>query len=337
MNKSNGKIFITGASGFLGSVLTRKLIKQKQEVRLLLRKTSSHPFLKDLNTEVTYGDVLDRDSLEKGMHGCTNVIHIAGMVSYYPRDKKMLYDVNVEGTRNICEAALSSGISKLTYVSSTAAIGIPENPEKPLDENAIFGKKWKKIPYMETKREAEEIARNYCDKGMDIRIANPSTFIGAGDTKLNNADIFINIQNGKLRAAPPGGNGVIAIDDCVDGILKVMEKGKPGERYILNSDNISLITLFNMVAVSLGQKPITKQFNESLYYIFSPVALVVQNLFRLFGQKPPITQQAVKIGWSHRYFDSSKARKKLGWKPAVSIEQACMDAVKFYREIGVLK
>lgn len=330
------KIFITGATGFLGSNLARRLASEGNEVTILVRKGGDHPFLKNLKIRRAEGDVTDFDSLKNGMKGQELVYHCAGIVSYRRSDIKVMDRVNIKGTENVCRAALENGVRRVLYVSSTAAVGIPSDPAKPAAEDYPFHRKWLKIPYMRSKKTAEEAAFAFAQKGLDVVAANPSTFFGAGDIKASNGELFRQISSGKLASAPPGGNGVIAIADCVNGIIKTAEKGKTGERYILNSQNLTFLEIFNTIARSLRKNGVSKVMPRWIYSPALAAAVVMGVIFPIIRVKPPISPELIKISWSFRYFDSSKAVRELGWTPRVPLEQACLEAVEFYKSIKLL-
>jgi dihydroflavonol-4-reductase len=330
------KVFITGATGFLGSNLTRRLVENGDDVTILVRKGSDHPFLKNLDVKKAEGDVSDFESLKNGIKGMDLVYHCAGVVSYCRADKDLMDTVNIQGTENVCNAALEGDVGRLLYVSSTAAIGIPEDPRKPADESSPFHKKWLNIPYMRSKKIAEEKALSYVKNGLDIVAANPSTFYGAGDIKVSTGEVFRKINSGILRSAPPGGNGVIAVTDCVEGIIMTAEKGKTGERYIFNSENLTFLEIFKTIAETLHKPPI----NQILPRWLGSPASVAANAMRIalpfLGIEPPISPELIKISWNYRYFDSSKARKDLNWQPNVPFKQACHEAAEFYKTIRAL-
>jgi dihydroflavonol-4-reductase len=330
------KIFVTGATGFLGSSLTRLLVERGLDVTILVRPASDHPFLGGLPLARVKGDITDYASVLRGMKDCTHVFHVAGYLSYHKLRRKMLRAVNVEGTENVCRAALENGVKRLLVVSSTSAVGIPEDPRHPADETFPFHRRWKKVPYMLTKRLSEEAALGFVGKGLDVVVVNPSTFYGPGDVKLHTGEVFRNIASGLLKIAPPGGNGVISIRDCAEGLVAAMEKGRTGERYILNSDNLTILEIFNVLAGVLEMPPIRKRFPRWTYPPFYAAAFLVENVFRMFGKASKIECGTIAMGWRYRYFDSSKARRELGWSPRVTFEETCRQALEFYRGQGLL-
>lgn len=330
------KIFITGATGFLGSNLVKMLIECGENVSILIRKGSDHPFLNGLNVTKVEGDVTDLKSIHNGMKDCTHVYHTAGYLSYSKIKLNILMEINVKGTENVCKAALENDIKKLVHVSSTSSIGIPKPKDKPADETYPFHKRWKKNPYMMTKRLSEEVALGFVDKGLNVVVVNPSTFYGPGDIKIHSGEVFKNIASGMLRIAPPGGTGIIAIKDCVSGLMAAMEKGEKGQRYILNSENLPLIQLFNTIADLLDKPPITKIFPMWTYFPLYFTAFIIEDFYKILGKISKIDCGTIDMSWRYRYFDSSKAQNRLEWKPMVSFKETCQAAIEFYRSTGIL-
>jgi len=327
------KIFITGASGFIGSNLIRKLVKQGNKVTVLLKKTSYHPFLKNLKIKKVYGDITDYNSIIKAMKDCDFIYHLAALISYNKPDTKNMFNVNVIGTRNIMNAALKSKIKKVVHVSACAAIGYNK---KPVNENFKFPKKYKKVAYMHTKYLAEKEALKAFKKGLNVVIVNPCTIFGQGDKTLNSGSVIKNIKEGKLFAAPPGGTAVVSVDDVVDGILLAMKRGKPSERYILSNENIPYIKLFNIIAKELGVKKITKQLPKFSYYILLPLISIIETISIILNKKIKLSTQIINFSFKYRYFDSTKARKELNWKPKVNIQEAIKKAIQFYKKENLI-
>jgi dihydroflavonol-4-reductase len=189
---------------------------------------------------------------------------------------------------------------------------------------------------MLTKRLGEEAALRFVGKGLDVVVVNPSTFYGPGDVKLHTGEVFRNIASGLLKIAPPGGNGVISIRDCAEGLVAAMEKGRTGERYILNAENLTILEIFNVLAGVLEMPPIRKRFPRWTYPPFYAAAFLVENVFRVFGKASKIECGTIAMSWRFRYFDSSKARRELGWSPRLTFEETCRQALEFYRRQGLL-
>ena len=327
-------MFLTGATGFLGRSLVPALLERGCQVTVLLRGEPS--WLPRLPVELARGDLLDEASLEAGLEGCQQVVHAAGVVSYRRGDAGLLQEVHVRGTQNLCRAALRRGVQRLVLVSSTAAVGIGEDPRRPADESQRFAGRWNHIPYMRTKRLAEEAALSFLARGLPVVVVNPSTLYGPGDVKLHSGEVFRNIASGRLRVAPPGGNGVVAVEDCAAGVLAALERGRPGERYILNSENLSFLEIFRVICGLLGREPVARCYPGWMGLPFLCAAGLLERLCGAFGRPAPIDSGTVAVAWRFRYYDSAKARRELGWVPQIPFVEACRRALEFYRERGVL-
>ena len=323
--------FLTGATGLLGANLAKKLSKQDKKLSLLIRKGSSHPFLKSVKHKAIYGDLFDTELLEKCLKDIDYVFHIAGAISYSKWDRELLYKVNVEGTRNILNACLENQVKKLVFVSSTAAIGIPKKGEI-ANEKYPFFEEYKKIPYMHSKKQAEEIALSFNQKGLEVVAVCPSTIFGAGDIKMNTGELIKNISQEKIPLAPLGGTAVVSVSDCVDGLLKALEEGKAGEKYILSNENLKMIDLMNIIARKLGVKKIKKTMPKHFLPFLKTLSHIAESLFR----HKKFTPALINFSAKDRYFSNEKARRELDWQPKVTIEKALEEAIHFYKENGYL-
>jgi dihydroflavonol-4-reductase len=154
--------------------------------------------------------------------------------------------------------------------------------------------------------------------------------------KLHCGEIFRNIAAGRLRRAPPGGNGVVAVQDCSSGVAAAMERGRVGERYILNSENLSFLEIFRIICALLGRPPIHKCYPGWTYGPLFAAAGLLEMLFGAAGSSPPIDPGTIAIAWRFRFYDNAKARRELGWRPQVPFAEACRQALEFYRARGVI-
>ena len=328
--------FVSGATGMLGANLVKKLVNDGHAVRVLVRdEKSSHPLLEDLEVERCIGDLELIETLAEGMRNCNNVIHCAGMVSYALRDREKLYKTNRTGTENMVMAAMATDIDKFVHVSSTATVGYSNTPQ-PLNETAEFKKKYRKNAYMHSKWLAEEEVRKAAQVGFKATIVNPSTIYGAGDINFNNGQLFANLISGRLKKVPPGGNGMVAVDDVVEGILCAFENGQPGERYILNSDNMSYGEFFHMAALLLEIPPLEKFLTAKNKIPIKIVAELADLSYSMIRKEAPISSSVIDFSFAYRYFSSESAEQELGWQPRITIKKACEEAIAFYRQQGRL-
>jgi dihydroflavonol-4-reductase len=314
-------VFLTGASGMLGANLCRLLVERGHSVRVWTRSPLRHPLLEGLAIEEARGDLLDEAALRAAMPGCTHVFHVAGLVSYRDRDRDELHRVNVLGTRSVLSAAVAAGVQRVVHTSSTAAVGISPWGGPPLDEEAHFLPAYQHIPYMASKREAEDIA--LVEDRVEVVVVNPATIYGGGDVKLNTGTVFQQIAAGRLRFCPPGGTGVVSVRDCARGHLLAMQRGVPRRRYILVSGNYSFVELFGRIARCLGVRPPRFVLPRILY----PLAYSAASLLG-------VPRHVVRIGFSQRYFSAARAARELGWQPTQGLDEMLEEAAAFYRQQG---
>lgn len=327
------RFLVTGASGMLGANLCRRLVRSGHDVRALVRSRLQHPLLDGLEIEGCLGDITQPETLRPAMQGCDGVFHVAGFISYLPRDWRLCRAVNVAGTEHVLDAAAEAGVRRVVITSSTASVGIPLGDQSPLNETDRFAARFRHNPYMATKHEAEQ--RALARQDLEVVAANPSTIYGAGDVKMNTGALFRRIAAGRMKWAPPGGTAVVGVDDVAAGHWDAWEKGRPGERYILSTVNLSLQQLTTMIAESLGVEPpqgvIAPIWFKPLY---AAAWLNDQTLGRLgLGA---LSRHVVEIGFRNRYFDSQKARSELSWNPRQSVDQMIAEATAFYRQHDLL-
>ncbi|MCH8961424.1 MAG: SDR family NAD(P)-dependent oxidoreductase [Bacteroidetes bacterium] len=249
------KTLVTGATGFIGSELTRQLLQEGVRVRILRRATSRLDLLGEAAQHVEHvlGDVTDPPSLCEAMADVGQVYHVAAYVGLGGRrDHARLHRVNVGGTAHVVNAALEAGVERLVHTSSIAALG---RPERPIDETTEWHASSANTAYAVSKHEAElEVYRGIAE-GLDAVIVNPSLVFGVGRPGENTRLIAERIRDGKIPATPGGGTNVVDVEDVAAGHRQAMRHGKTGERYLLGGENISWKTIFGTLAEALGVAP----------------------------------------------------------------------------------
>lgn len=322
------KIFLTGASGFIGMNLLRKLSLHNNSVFALVRNRNER-FAEYVNT-IT-GDISNPESYVSHFSNCDLVFHCAAHISFQSKDFKKTYSINVEGTRNVLEAAYEAKVNKVVSLSACAVLGYSRDKNRLLDEKSDQEIEKDNV-YAYTKKMAELEVQKYVEKGLDVSIANIATVYGQEDLKLNSGSIIKSIYNGKMRLVPPGGTSFVSVDDLVDGLLLLAQKGKAGERYIFCTENMEYKELATRIANALGVKPPLFTMPGSSYY---PALLLVKGFELLTGLKKQkinlITTQILKETYGYKFFNSDKAKKELGWQPVVSLEEAVKKAYDFYK------
>jgi dihydroflavonol-4-reductase len=320
---------VTGATGFLGSALARELLKVGRAPKLLTRKNSDTRNIDDLGCEVAYGDLRDRESLKSALKGCTTLYHTAAYYSLWSRDKKLIYDINVQGTRNILESALEMGVEKVVYTSTVGCIGLSEdghssNEDQPMNPVTLCN------DYKLSKYEAEQVAHEMFGRGLPIVIVNPSTPVGPRDIKPTpTGKIILDFLNRKMPAYIDTGLNLIDVADCARGHILAEEKGRLGERYILGNKNMSLKEILMALEALTGLR--APRIKMPYWVAYSAGLACEWASDNITHQPPSVPLAGVKMAKYFMYFDPSKAIRELGL-PQNPVENALDQAVQWFRE-----
>ena len=326
------KVLVTGANGFLGAWLTKRLLAEGYETTALVRKNSDLSELGDTKPNFLYGDVTNLPSLQQAFKNQDAIFHLAGVVSYKKQDQALLEKVNVEGTRNVVQACSELHVPQLLHLSSVVAIGSSFTPQS-LTEKANYNIAHLNLGYFDTKKAAEDIviAAAKANK-INAVCVNPSTIYGFGDAKKGSRKNQVKVARGDLPFYTSGGVNVVAVEDVIDGILLALKKGRSGERYILANENMTIKNLFERIA-HFANVPAPK-------YLMPNWAL--HSLGYLGDQLQPI---GINLGLSQinaytatmfHWFDSAKAQTELGFNPS-SADKAIEKSVLWMHDNGYLK
>lgn len=326
------KAFVTGATGFIGASIVRELLKDGIAVRALVRPGSDLRNLEGLPVEVQQGDLLDRTSLENGCDGCDWVFHAAADYRLWTRTPHSMYRANVEGTRNLLEAALASGAERVIYTSSVGTLGNPGDGT-PGDEQTPVTLRDMAGDYKKSKFLAEREAEKFVDRGLPLVIVNPSTPVGPQDIKPTpTGKIIVDFLNGNMPAYLDTGLNLIAVEDCARGHILAAQKGQIGSKYILGNRNLTLREIFAMLERITGQ-PAPKV--RLPYWPILLAAYANEGIARITGREPLIPLAGVQMARKFMYFDSSRAVNELGL-PQTSVESALGRAVDWFMANGYL-
>ena len=304
-------ILVTGANGLLGSYLVRELIDRGEMVRGLRRTTSDLSLLGDYTHRMEWveGDVTDIFSLEEAMTGVKKVYHAAALISMQPGDAQRMLDVNSEGTANVVNAALDSNIQKLLYVSSVAAFGRPENPDRVIDENLDIKDSKDNFAYHKSKLYAEREVWRGIAEGLNAVIVNPSTILGGGFWSTAPNSIFDEIYKG-LSFYTSGINAFVDVRDVKEVCIRLMESDISGEKFIVSAENLSFRELMWMAADALKVKRPFINVNKTT----ASLAWRAEYVKSLFTQKPPlITRDSITISQNDFKYSNEKVRRSLGF------------------------
>ncbi|MFN8845793.1 MAG: NAD-dependent epimerase/dehydratase family protein [Bdellovibrionales bacterium] len=326
------KVVVTGANGFLGSWLVKKLNELGQDVHILNRQNSDLSELKNLKFSQHVGDVLNPESLKKAFEGAELIYHLAGVVAYRKSERQNMERVNVEGTRNVITALRQNKVPRLLHLSSVVTVGAGHNPNEILNENSVYNLKSYNLGYFETKRAAENLVMNELKSGdFEAQIVNPSTIYGAADAKKGSRKIQVKVAQGKFPFYTPGGVNVVAVEDVIDGILLALQKGKSGERYILSGENWTIQKLFTEIAHVAGVKEPAFLLPSAVLFA---LGLIGDSLEKI-GIRGGISSENARTSTLYHWFDNQKAKTQLGFNPRPSTT-AIENSVNWMREKGLL-
>jgi dihydroflavonol-4-reductase len=323
------KALVTGGSGFIGSAVVAELLKRGQPMRALVRRKDQPGNLAGLPVELVEGDLLDGDSLRRALDGCDRVYHLAAVYANWLPDRRVILRANVDGTRNLLQACLERKVERVVYTSSVAALGA--HGKTPADESAQFNLADTGDAYHLSKYQAEQIAIEYAAKGLPVVILNPSNPVGPRDIKPTpTGALILSVLTGKLPGYVEGGINVVDVEDVAVAHVTAMEKGRPGEKYVLGNANLSIRDYFRLIAeVGGGKAPamqIPLPFAVATAYLYVAIAAITR--------KPPLTTPAwVKVGSHYSFWDSSKAVRELGL-PQTPVRESLKKAIAWFREKG---
>lgn len=313
-------IFVTGGTGLVGSHVLLKLAQQSKEFKALKRESSSLDVCKrifsyynsdDLFVKINWvnGDVNDIPSLEEGMKDCNFLIHCAGIVSFSPSDINLLQKVNIEGTQNIMNVALISGIKKAGFISSIAALG--RNSSAGLvDEECYFQSTKMDSNYALSKYLSEQEVWRASAEGLDVVIINPSVILGSGDWTRGSSKIFQRIFKG-LIFYTEGSTGFVDVSDVAESIIQLLFSDIKNERFIVSGANLKYRDCFDRIAVALGKRKATIKVIPFL----KEIAWRVQAIrYLITGKAPLITKETANSSMIRHSFSNAKIEKKIGFK-----------------------
>ncbi len=328
------KTLVTGASGFVGSAVLRRLVEAGHQVRALVRPTSDRRNLAGVECEIATGDLDDRAALDRAVAGCDALFHVAADYRLWVTDAAAMYRSNVEGTRQLMLAAADAGVRRIVYTSSVATLG--RRPDgTPADEATAAGSGDMIGHYKKSKFFAEaEVRRLIETEGLPAIIVKPSTPFGPRDVKPTpTGRVVVEAAAGRMPAYVDTGLNVVHVEDVAAGHLLAFERGGVGESYILGGEDMTLRALLQTVAALAGRRPPRLRVP---HWAVLPVAYAAEALARRRGRGDPIvTVDGVRMSRKRMYFSSDKARRDLGYAPRPGAE-ALRDALDWFRASGYL-
>jgi dihydroflavonol-4-reductase len=324
---------VTGATGFVGTALVRRLLAEGAAVRVLARPRANRRLLEGLPVEIAVGDLTDPRTLDRAVEGCEAVFHLAADYRLWARDPQAIYRTNLDGTRALMVAAGAAGVRRIVYTSSVATLGTRRDGSDadettPVDLADMVGH------YKRSKYLAEEAVRALAADGLPVVIVNPSAPIGPRDIRPTpTGRIIVDAARGRIPVFVETGLNVVHVDDVATGHLLAYQRGRVGERYILGSENLSLATILETVTdlVGLPAPRIRIPWMAAM-----GVACFSELAARLGVVREPIaTRDAVRMSRKLMFFSSDRARRELGYSARPAAD-AIRDAVDWFRSNGYL-
>ena len=320
------RALVTGATGFVGAAVARRLVAAGHSVRALVRPNADRRNLIGLNAEIVDGDLTDPASLARATSGCQALFHVAADYRLWVPDAKSMYATNVDGTRAVVQAALNSGVDRIVYTSSVATLGHradgqPADEDTPSSLDDMIGH------YKRSKFLAEEAVRE------QVVTVNPSTPVGPGDIKPTPTGRMIrDAINGRMPAYVDTGLNIVHVDDVATGHLLAYEKGVVGRRYVLGGQNMTLREILTELARVSGRRPPRWRLSHRAVL---PIAYIAEGWAYMSGREPLATVDGVRLSAHSMYFSSARAERELGYSPGdarMALERA---AEWFRRGAGV--
>ncbi len=317
---------VTGASGFIGWHVARLLSERGHKVRALVRPSSK---LRELEVEPVTGDLRDPESLERAVAGCGLVFHVAADYRLWVRDPSELYRSNVDGTRNLLEAARKHGVERLVYTSTVGCIGVPKgglgDETVPVTLDEMSG------AYKRSKFLAERVALEFARSGLPVVIVNPTAPVGDHDVKPTpTGKIVLDFLKDAMPAFIDTGLNLVDVRDTAELHLAACERGRLGERYIAGCENLTLAEILEKLARLTGKEAPRLKLPYAVAYA---AGVASTGWARMTGQPPRAPLDAVRMAKKKMFVSHEKAQRELGFAP-VPVDAALGRAVEWFRANG---
>jgi dihydroflavonol-4-reductase len=315
-------ILVTGASGFIGWHVARMLAEAGHRVRALVRPGSQ---VREIEVEAVTGDLRDPESLQRAASGCGLVFHVAADYRLWAAHPQELYDSNVGGTRNLLEAAKKAGVERVVYTSTVGCIGVRQDglgdEASPVSIEDMSG------AYKRSKFQAEQAALEFAGNGLPVVIVNPTAPVGDHDVKPTpTGKIVLDFLKGDMPAFIDTGLNLVDVRDAAKGHLLAAERGKPGERYILGCENLTLAEILRRLAQLSGRKAPSMRLPYGVAYAAGLASTAWANVT---GSEPRVPLDAVRMARKKMFVSHEKAKRDLGFVPS-AVDGALTRAIEWF-------
>ena len=325
------KVFLTGSTGFVGNHVARAYAAEGAELRLLARSTSKLAAIEGLAAEVVVGDLREPESLRTALRGCDALVHVAADYRLWVRDPKEMYSTNVDGTRELLRIAQEENIAKVVYTSSVATMGFKTDGTI-VDESTSVSLADMIGPYKCSKFMAEQAAIEAARAGQHVMILNPTTPIGAGDAKPTpTGRIIVDFLNRKFPAYVDTGLNLVGVSEVARMHVVALERGTPGDRYILGGENLTLKQILDRMSAITGLPSPRMKVPHAIAMAFAFFDETITGKLR--GKEPRATVEAVRMGRKYMFASSAKAERDLGFR-VLPVYNAMRAAIEWFLANG---
>jgi dihydroflavonol-4-reductase len=312
------KLLVTGATGFLGSTLVPMLVEAGHDVRVLARSEVTIS-----NVEVVKGDVRDTAAVTRALQGREALYHLAGLVSRDPEDARKMYELHVDGTRNLLKAA--GNLQRIVLASSSGTIGVSRERRIATEEDDYPIETVGRWPYYLSKIYEEKIA---LQSGLPVVVLNPSLLLGPGDARMSSTQDVFRFLMGRIPVMPRGGISFVDVRDAAQAFVAALTRGNVGERHLLGAVNWEFEEFFARLGRIAHRPPPTLRMPSRLKVA---AAHLVERIARERGREPDLPAADVEMGECWFFIDSSKSERLLGFRPRDPVE-TLSDTVRYVRE-----
>ena len=327
------KALVTGGNGFVGCHVVRALVRDGRDVRVLLRAGSDVTSLRGVEYEPFVGDLRDADAVTRAAQGCDEIYHVAADYRLWLLDEAPMYASNLDGTKNVLSAARRAGVAKVIHTSTVGALGIPYGgigrEDTPVSLENMVG------AYKRSKFLAEQAALEAARDGVPVVIVNPSTPVGPFDYKPTpTGRMIVDFINGRMPAYLDTGLNLVDVEDVARGHLLASARGKVGEKYILGGENLTLGQVFERLSALSGVAAPKIKIPYAVAFGFAMGAEVIART--VTRREPRASLTEVRMARKRMFFDSSKARRELGYSSG-PVDDPLARAIAYFRESGACR
>jgi len=330
------KVLVTGATGFIGANLVRRLLERGDEVRCLIRKPNV--CLEGLDVELVTAPLGDRPdeiaALRQAVRGCEGIYHVAGLFDPSPGGDDRMRQIHIFGTRGLLRAAEREGVRRVVICSSSVTVGFgprsaPGDEDSPIDPAVIYGRTGALREYYNSKLQEEKLSLGWSD--LEVVVVNPDYILGPWDVKPTSGQLIVTMAKGWIPLYPRGGKCFQHVRDCADGHILAMDRGEPGRRYLLGNENLSYQEFMGLVAEVVGQRPPIAPVPSVLMRAAGAVGQLVSELdpHRFAGLNAPVLMSMQQ----QRHRSGDRAHRELG-VPQTPIKHAIEEAYAWFRDHG---